>query len=204
MGFAPGFEPRLFSVSNTSGYMWMEEVPAFAQEDLLNDDCYILDAYSTIFTWIGNKSNKFEKVGVVKRAEKYLAEIRDSRNKDDTIIDEVLAGREPAGFTVQFIQWEPEVAAKWLETDPEIVRQNTVEESKQAAAATAVANDAFNGKLDPNTNKFTYEVLKSSFPEGVAGTKKEYYLSDAEFAQYIGMSVADWDAQKQWKKDRKK
>lgn len=30
VGFAPGFEPRLFSVSNTSGYMWMEEVPAFA------------------------------------------------------------------------------------------------------------------------------------------------------------------------------
>jgi hypothetical protein len=51
-----------------------------------------------------------------------------------------------------------------------------------------VANDAFNGKLDPNTNKFTYEVLKSSFPEGVASTKKEYYLSDAEFAQFIGMS----------------
>ena len=121
VGFAPGFEPRLFSVSNTSGYMWMEEVPAFAQEDLLNDDCYILDAYSTIYTWIGNKSNSFEKKGVVKRAEKYLAEIRDSRDKNEVIIDEVLAGREPAGFTVQFIQWEPEVAAKWLETDPEVV-----------------------------------------------------------------------------------
>ena len=60
VGFAPGFEPRLFSVSNTSGFMWMEEVPCFAQEDLLNDDCYILDAFNTIYTWIGNKSNKFE------------------------------------------------------------------------------------------------------------------------------------------------
>jgi len=29
-GYAPGFEPRLFCVSNASGYMWMEEVPAFA------------------------------------------------------------------------------------------------------------------------------------------------------------------------------
>ena len=103
VGFAPGFEPRLFSVSNQSGYMWMEEVPAFAQEDLLNDDCYILDAYSIIYTWIGNKSNKFEKKGVVQRAEKYLAELRDSRDKNEVIIDEVLAGREPAGFTVQFI-----------------------------------------------------------------------------------------------------
>lgn len=78
----------------------MEEVPAFAQEDLLLDDCYILDAYSVIYTWIGNKSNKFEKKGVVARAEKYLNEIRDSRDKDECIIDEVLAGHEPVGFTV--------------------------------------------------------------------------------------------------------
>ena len=77
IGFAPGFEPRLFSVSNSTGYMWMEELPAFAQEDMLNEDCYILDAYNIIYTWIGNQSNKFEQKGVVKRAEKYLSELRD-------------------------------------------------------------------------------------------------------------------------------
>jgi|Transcript_32251 hypothetical protein len=60
LGFAPGFEPRLFQVSNSTGYMWMEELPAFAQEDLINEDCYILDAYNIIYTWIGNQSNKFE------------------------------------------------------------------------------------------------------------------------------------------------
>ena len=46
---------------------------------------------------------EFERKGVVQRAEKYLAELRDSRDKNEVIIDEVLAGREPAGFTVQFI-----------------------------------------------------------------------------------------------------
>ena len=35
------------------------------------------------------------------------------------------------------------------------------------------------------TNKFTFEMLKSSFPPGVAATKKEYYLSDEEFAYEI-------------------
>ena len=78
------------------------------------------------------------------------------------------------------------------------------EESKQAAVAQAAASDPFAGKLDPATNKFTYEVLKSSFPPGVVGNKKEYYLSDEEFTQYIGMSKAEWDALKQWKRDRKK
>lgn len=98
--------------------MWMEEVPAFGQEDLLNDDCYILDSYNKVFCWIGNQSNKFEQKGVMKRAEKYINEIRDSRNKDDVLVVEVKAGHEPPAFCVQFIQWEPEVAAKWLETDP--------------------------------------------------------------------------------------
>jgi len=103
LGFAPGFEPRLFQVSNNSGYMWMEELPAFAQEDLLNEDCYILDAYNIIYTWIGNKSNNFEKKGVVQRAEKYVSELRDSRDKSQVIVEEVLAGHEPPGFTVQFV-----------------------------------------------------------------------------------------------------
>ena len=47
--------------------------------------------------------------------------------------------------------------------------------------------------LDPETNKFPYEVLRSSFPDGVESTKKEYYLSDEEF---IGMSKAEWDTLK--------
>ena len=58
--------------------------------------------------------------------------------------------------------------------------------------------------LDPETNKFPYEVLRSSFPDGVEPTKKEYYLSDEEFQKYIGMSKAEWDTLKQWRKDRKK
>jgi hypothetical protein len=58
---AEGFEPRLFHVSNASGYTFMKEVVAFTQEDLLNEDVYILDAYDCLFVWIGNKSNKFER-----------------------------------------------------------------------------------------------------------------------------------------------
>ena len=166
VGFAPDFEPRLFQVSNQSGFMWMEEVPAFGQEDMYNEDCYILDAYGVIYTWIGNKSNKFEQKGVVKRAEKFLAELKDNRNKDEVIIEEVLAGREPPGFTVQFIQWEPEVAAKWLETDPEILAAAAAREAEEEVKAAAEAANAnpFDGFLDPATNKFPYETLKSSFP----------------------------------------
>jgi hypothetical protein len=81
MGISPDFEPRLFGVSTATGYIWMEEVPNFGQEDLNNNDCYILDAFSTIYIWIGNGSNKAEKKGVQVRAQKYLDSLKDSRDK---------------------------------------------------------------------------------------------------------------------------
>lgn len=53
--------------------------------------------------------------------------------------------------------------------------------------------------LDPNTNKFSYEALKTNVPEGVDPTKKEAYLSDQEFAVVIGMSPDKFYEQKKWK-----
>ena len=44
LGFAPGFEPRLFQISNASGYIHMRELYNFQQDDLSNNDVMILDA----------------------------------------------------------------------------------------------------------------------------------------------------------------
>ena len=52
--------------------MWMKEIPAFAQEDLLNDDVYILDSFDKVYLWIGYGANKFEQKGAYARAEKYI------------------------------------------------------------------------------------------------------------------------------------
>jgi hypothetical protein len=46
----------------------MKEIAAFTQEDLINDDVYLLDAYDTLYVWIGNKSNKFERNGAYAKA----------------------------------------------------------------------------------------------------------------------------------------
>ena len=50
--------------------------------------------------------------------------------------------------------------------------------------------------LDPTSHKFPYEVLRTSFPSGIEPTQKEYYLTDVEFKQYIGMTRPEWDALK--------
>jgi hypothetical protein len=177
----------------------MKELPAFTQEDLLNNDVYILDAYNILYIWIGNKSNSFEKKGAFSKAEKYLAGLTDSRDKKSVTICEVNAGKEPGLFTVNFIQWEPEVAQKWLDEDPLATlkkqSQLSAEENKAAAELSA-----FGGFLDPKTNKFTYDQLKGAFPQGVKGSHKEYYLSDADFAKIIGMNVEAYNQLKDWKK----
>lgn len=53
-------EPRLFLVSNETGYFHVEEIYDFGQEDLDHGDIMILDAYDTIFIWSGIESNCFE------------------------------------------------------------------------------------------------------------------------------------------------
>jgi len=79
----PGFEPRMLSVSNTTGYMWTKEVPNYTQEDLVNSDVYLLDCYSTVYVWIGRMAEKVEVRGAHKSATMYIAAVKDSRDKDD-------------------------------------------------------------------------------------------------------------------------
>lgn len=67
-GVAAGFEPRLFHCSNAHGYFYVQEIFNFSQDDMINDDIMILDAYQTIYVWIGNRSNDFEKRGAYKSA----------------------------------------------------------------------------------------------------------------------------------------
>lgn len=97
-GIPADFEPRLFNVSNSGGYLFVKEIFGFVQEDLDNTDVHLLDCYSTVYVWIGNKSNKAEREGAYDRAEAYLKSIQDGRDVDDVNIVEVHAGKEPPSF----------------------------------------------------------------------------------------------------------
>jgi len=117
-GIPMNFEARLFHASNAMGYFHVQQVPNFTQSDMLNDDIMLLDAYSTIYVWIGNGSNKFEKNGAYKTANRYIESINDDRDKSSVQVVEVEAGREPPGFTVFFPDWRSDIAQRWLDDDP--------------------------------------------------------------------------------------
>lgn len=77
---------------------------------MMNDDIMLLDAYQTIYVWIGNKSNDFEKRGAFKSAQKYIDSVRDERDKEAVQIIEVEAGKELPSFAVHFPEWRLEKA----------------------------------------------------------------------------------------------
>ena len=117
-GIALGFEARLFHASNAQGYFHVDEIPNFTQDDMMNDDIHLLDAYQTIYVWIGNQSNRFEKNGAYKTANRYIESVRDERDKENCQIVEIEAGKEPPSFTVFFPEWRLEKAQKWLDAHP--------------------------------------------------------------------------------------
>lgn len=98
----------------------------------MNDDIMLLDAYTTIYVWIGNGSNKFERNGAYKTANRYISSVRDERDKSAVQVIEVEAGREPPSFTVHFPEWRLEKAQKWLDADPakRLAEQNPADKAK--------------------------------------------------------------------------
>jgi len=53
--------PRLFVCSNTTGSFKVDEIHNFTQEDLDNDDVFIMDCHAEVFLWAGVGANEQEK-----------------------------------------------------------------------------------------------------------------------------------------------
>lgn len=61
----------------------MKEVPNYAQDDLNNNEVMVLDAYRTVYVWVGSNSNKFERKGAHTKVEQYLESLTDGRVAKD-------------------------------------------------------------------------------------------------------------------------
>lgn len=83
------------------------------KDDLLLDDIFFLDCYSTVYVWIGPESNEEEKKLSMQTAVDYVnsAAEFDGRDKDTPILV-TYAGFEPKMFTVWFQGWDPALSGK--------------------------------------------------------------------------------------------
>lgn len=130
-GFICPAEPRLFRCTSSLGYFNVEEIYDFSQQDLLVDDVFILDTYTTVFVWVGSKSSEYEKKETFNAANEYLKS-SGSGDRVGTPIVNVHCGEEPAIFTCNFLAWDDDYFEKNDFVDPYEVRLEEMRKKKEA------------------------------------------------------------------------
>lgn len=217
--------PRLFEVSNQTGVVRMEEIASFAQDDLSNDDTYILDVYNKVFCWIGTKANASERAAASELASKFATDANDGRDPDSPVIS-VNAGSEPSSFTCWFQGWDADYFASQNFNDPYAAKLAATkaqqsesapqrmaalkatpkkEEAPAAPAAAAAPAPAAppaapSASFDePVPGKYSLAELQNGCPAGVEPHSKEMWLSDADFASCIKMSRDEFSKLAGWK-----
>jgi len=214
-------EPRLFHCSNSSGVFTVEEVFNFSQDDLMMDDIFILDTYSTVYVWLGPESNEVEKKTSMETALEYtkVASEHDGRDPETPIIV-TYSGFEPTMFTMWFQGWDPALAGKdayeqALDSLKKELSQGsapsvkaTVEDGK-IASVTRDIRDAMKDFQSAEGMTFPYSVLRRDLPgkplpnggRGIDSSKLEMYLADDEFLRLFKCKKEQWTTgfYKPWK-----
>ncbi|XP_054827115.1 villin-1 isoform X2 [Eublepharis macularius] len=103
--------PRLFQCSNKTGTFLATEISNFTQDDLEDDDVFLLDVWDQVFFWIGKEANETEKEAAAVTVQEYLRSHPSSRDLDTPIVV-VKQGCEPPTFTGWFLAWD---TLKWTD-----------------------------------------------------------------------------------------
>ncbi|BFF88889.1 gelsolin [Drosophila madeirensis] len=104
---APLLEPRLFHCRLTrNGFVKVEEVAKYEQEDLDTDDVMLLDAGDEIYMWVGSGATAEENSKIVDMAKRYIRVEPTARTFDTMSIVRVTQGHEPRAFKRMFPNWE--------------------------------------------------------------------------------------------------
>jgi len=196
----------LFSCSNATGTLQLAPVFEFSQADLVEEDVYLLDSFTTIFVWIGSGANEQEKAGAKEAAAAYIATKGYSA---DTAVVTVKSGSEPAIFTCNFLGWSASTKARFV--DPYEAKLAKLKAANPAEEEPVAVSDPTPPPPKPaavpalpvgGTYTLNYDELKKpaeQLPAGLDPTKKEQYLSDADFEKVLGSPRGVFAAMKPWK-----
>ncbi|XP_032073181.1 villin-1 [Thamnophis elegans] len=197
--------PRLFECSNKTGKFLATEITSFTQDDLEQDDVFLLDAWDQVYFWIGKDANEAEKEAAAVTAQEYLKTHPGSRDPDTPIVI-VKQGNEPPTFTGWFVAWDP---LKWTgkktyeELKAELANDDSLD---QLTSEILEGKEVFTAKTTFGKLSFsTYPLEKlvnvagEDLPKDIDPSRKEQYLSEEDFFQIFGMSQQDFAALPLWK-----
>jgi hypothetical protein len=180
---------RLFEVSNASGKIQVNEIYQFTQDDLNTNDVMILDAWDTIFIWVGSNSNKMEREESERIVFDYLKSDPSQRGTDLPIF-KVKQGIEPPIFTGFFGPWDNNIwNAKVSANDyfsikqdlqsknqPHLYQLTLKDKNFGQNGASLGQNRDCNGLSFKDYPKFSFDVLVrpvEELPENVLADSKE-------------------------------
>ncbi|XP_027948050.1 villin-1 [Eumetopias jubatus] len=203
--------PRLFECSNQTGCFLATEIPDFNQDDLEEDDVFLLDVWDQVFFWIGKHAKEEEKKAAAITAQEYLKTHPSGRDPETPIIV-VKQGHEPPTFTGWFLAWDP---FKWSNTksyeDLKAELGNSGDWGQITVEITKPKLDVFNANSNLVSGPlpiFPLEQLVNKpveeLPEGVDPSKKEEYLSTEDFTKALGMTPTAFSALPRWKQQQLK
>jgi len=211
-------EPRLFECTDASGTFRVSQIFDFVQEDLTQDDIFMLDVFTEVYVWVGRDSNQHEKDCAFKAALDYVSHAPDGRSKDTPVL-RIEAGAEPPMFTSSFLGWDIDVAQQIADPyqlqlaalktkSAQEAPLGTVQEEAGTQKATPAAPQRITadsiGFKDPATNKFTLEQLRAGAETWeqlqIDPSKREEYLAEDDFKGLFGVSLAEYKDMKGWKK----
>ncbi|KAF3824147.1 hypothetical protein GH733_008432 [Mirounga leonina] len=198
--------PRLFECSNQTGRFLATEIPDFNQDDLEEDDVFLLDVWDQVFFWIGQHAKEEEKKAAAITAQEYLKTHPSGRDPETPIIV-VKQGHEPPTFTGWFLAWDP---FKWSNTksyeDLKAELGNSGDWDQITAEITNPKLDMFNANSNLVSGPlpiFPLEQLVNKpveeLPEGVDPSRKEKHLSIEDFTKALGMTPTAFSALPRWK-----
>lgn len=172
---------RLFQCSIGTGVFEVHEIHNFCQDDLVNDDAMILDAYDEIYVWIGRYAHETEKKLALETAIDYAQLMPPPRNNINipmlVVYQESI---EPLAFTSHFFAWDAKGQPQTFDDGLELVEYVSEEYNKT----------------------FTYEELRAGlYPKTFDETKLENYMSDEEFRRVFGMTREEFAQQTSWKRE---
>jgi len=193
--------PRLFQCSNANALFTIEEIPHFDQSDLIQDDVMLLDAWDALFIWIGDLSNREERKLAQEAAQQYLTTDPSGRDIDTPIIV-IKQGHEPINFTGFFGVWD---ITMWNKNKSYEEIKSALKDGKSESVKIIKASAMNNGHSGDfgSVNKYPVDQLRvkdaNQLPEDVEPTRKELYLSNADFQQVFGISYKEFQAIPKWK-----
>lgn len=122
-----GFEPRLFYCSDETGAFKVDEVFDFSQEDIEQDQMYILDVWSAVFVWVGKDAKSNEQASGLEVAKAYTSLQGALDGRPSGVAPQIVfAGKEPKSFTMHFVGWSDKYADEF--EDPYEKRQRMLAE----------------------------------------------------------------------------